>query len=189
MKTTTWNGAGRRIYMQEVGTRDGLQMEQAFVPTEDKIALVNALSAAGLAKIEVTSFTSPTAIPALRDAEIVMREIERRPGVVYTALVPNMRGAERAIESKTDELNLVMSASETHNLANLRMTRAQSFASLAQVVGMAQAANVEVNVSLSCVFGCPMEGDVAEAEVFGLVQRFADLGVGGITLCDTTGMA
>ena len=189
MKTTTWNGAGRRIYMQEVGTRDGLQMEQAFVPTEDKIALVNALSAAGLAKIEVTSFTSPTAIPALRDAEIVMREIERRPGVVYTALVPNLRGAERAIESKTDELNLVMSASETHNLANLRMTREQSFASLAQVVGMAQAANVEVNVSLSCVFGCPMEGDVAEAEVFGLVQRFADLGVGGITLCDTTGMA
>ena len=189
MKTTTWNGAGRRIYMQEVGTRDGLQMEQAFVPTEDKIALVNALSAAGLAKIEVTSFTSPTAIPSLRDAEIVMREIERRPGVVYTALVPNLRGAERAIESKTDELNLVMSASETHNLANLRMTRAQSFASLAQVVGMAQAANVEVNVSLSCVFGCPMEGDVAEAEVFGLVQRFADLGVGGITLCDTTGMA
>ena len=189
MNTSIWNGAGRRIYMQEVGTRDGLQMEQAFVPTEDKIALVNALSAAGLAKIEVTSFTSPTAIPALRDAEIVMREIERRPGVVYTALVPNMRGAERAIESKTDELNLVMSASETHNLANLRMTRAQSFASLAQVVGMAQAANVEVNVSLSCVFGCPMEGDVAEAEVFGLVQRFADLGVGGITLCDTTGMA
>ena len=189
MKTTTWNGAGRRIYMQEVGTRDGLQMEQAFVPTEDKIALVNALSAAGLAKIEVTSFTSPTAIPALRDAEIVMREIERRPGVVYTALVPNMRGAERAIESKTDEQNLVMSASETHNLANLRMTREQSFTSLAQVVGMAQAANVEVNVSLSCVFGCPMEGDVAEAEVFGLVQRFADLGVGGITLCDTTGMA
>ena len=189
MNTSIWNGAGRRIYMQEVGTRDGLQMEQAFVPTEDKIALVNALSAAGLAKIEVTSFTSPTAIPALRDAEIVMREIERRPGVVYTALVPNLRGAERAIESKTDELNLVMSVSETHNLANLRMTRAQSFASLAQVVGMAQAAQVEVNVSLSCVFGCPMEGDVAEAEVFGLVQRFADLGVGGITLCDTTGMA
>ena len=189
MKTTTWNGAGRRIYMQEVGTRDGLQMEQAFVPTEDKIALVNALSAAGLAKIEVTSFTSPTAIPALRDAEIVMREIERRPGVVYTALVPNMRGAERAIESKTDELNLVMSASETHNLANLRMTREQSFTSLAQVVTLAHEADVEVNVSLSCVFGCPMEGDVAEAEVFGLVQRFADLGVGGITLCDTTGMA
>ena len=184
-----WHGAGRRIRMQEVGTRDGLQMEQAFVPTEDKIALVDALSDAGLAKIEVTAFVSPTAIPALRDAEIVMREIARRPGVVYAALVPNVRGAERAIEARTDELNLVMSASETHNLANLRMTRAQSFASLAQVVATAQGAGVAVNVSLSCVFGCPMEGDVAESEVFGWVQRFADLGVGGITLCDTTGMA
>ena len=189
MTAPVWSGAGRRIHMQEVGTRDGLQMEQAFVPTEDKIALVNALSATGLAKIEVTSFTSPTAIPALRDAEIVMREIERRPGVVYTALVPNMRGAERAIESKTDELNLVMSVSETHNLANLRMTREQSFAALAQVVASAQAAGVAVNVSLSCVFGCPMEGDVAEAEVFAWAQRFADLGVQGTTLCDTTGMA
>lgn len=197
MSTTTthstgasvWQGRGRRIHMQEVGTRDGLQMEQAFVPTDDKIALVNALSATGLAKIEVTSFTSPTAIPALRDAEIVMREIERRPGVVYTALVPNLRGAERAIEARTDELNLVMSVSETHNLANLRMTREQSFAALAQVIALAQSAQVAVNVSLSCVFGCPMEGDVAEAEVFDYVQRFAQLGVGGVTLCDTTGMA
>ena len=175
--------------MQEVGTRDGLQMEQVFVPTADKIALVNALSATGLAKIEVTSFTSPTAIPALRDAEVVMREIERVPGVVYTALVPNQRGAERAIESRTDELNLVMSVSETHNLCNLRMTREQSFASLAQVIAMAQSAGVAVNVSLSCVFGCPMEGDVPPAQVLGFVQRFADLGVAGITLCDTTGMA
>lgn len=189
MSNTVWNGAGRRIHMQEVGTRDGLQMEQAFVPTEDKIALVNALSATGLAKIEVTSFTSPTAIPALRDAEVVMREIERRPGVVYTALVPNLRGAERAIEARTDELNLVMSVSATHNLANLRMTQEQSFAALARVVATAQAAGVAVNVSLSCVFGCPMEGDVPEAAVFGWVQRFADLDVRGITLCDTTGMA
>ncbi len=186
---SVWNGAGRRIALCDVGMRDGLQMESAFVPTEDKIALVNALSATGLAKIEVTSFTSPTAIPALRDAELVMREIERRPGVVYTALVPNLRGAERAIESRSDELNLVMSVSETHNLANLRMLRAQSCAALAQVVAMAQAARVAVNVSLSCVFGCPMEGDVEPATVFEWVQRFADIGVEGITLCDTTGMA
>ena len=189
MTGSTWQGAGRRIHIQEVGTRDGLQMEPQFVPTADKIALINALSQAGLAKIEVTSFTSPRAIPALRDAEIVMREIARVPGVVYTALVPNVRGAERAIESKTDELNLVMSTSATHNLANLRMTREQSFAGLAEVVRTAQQARVPVNVSLSCVFGCPMEGDVAEREVAGWVQRFVDLGVQGLTLCDTTGMA
>lgn len=187
--SNVWNGGNTRIRMCEVGTRDGLQMEQQFVPTEDKIALVNALSHTGLAKIEVSSFTSPTAIPALRDAEIVMREIERVPGVVYTALVPNMRGAERAIDARTDELNLVMSVSETHNIANLRMTREQSFAALSQVIAMAQQAGVPVNVSLSCVFGCPMEGDVAEEQVFSFVQRFADLGVNGVTLCDTTGMA
>ena len=184
-----WHGAGRRIFMNEVGTRDGLQMEQAFVPTSDKIALVNALSAAGLSKIEVTAFVSPTAIPALRDGEIVMREIERRPGTVYTALVPNVRGAERAIDAHTDELNLVMSVSETHNLCNLRMQRSQSFAGLQQVIATAQQAQVPVNVSLSCCFGCPMEGDVPQAEVLAWVQRFADLGVQGVTLCDTTGMA
>lgn len=184
-----WEGAGRRIHLQEVGLRDGLQMEAAFVPTADKIALCNALSATGVAKIEVTSFTSPTAIPALKDAEIVMREITRRPGTVYTALVPNLRGAERAIESRTDELNLVMSVSSTHNIANLRMTQEQSFAALAQVIALAQISSVAVNVSLSCVFGCPMEGDVPQAQVFDWAQRFVDRGVRGITLCDTTGMA
>lgn len=184
-----WQGAGRHILLQEVGLRDGLQMEAAFVPAADKIALCNALSATGVAKIEVTSFTSPTAIPALKDAEIVMREITRRPGTVYTALVPNLRGAERAIESRTDELNLVMSVSSTHNIANLRMTQEQSFAALAQVIALAQISSVAVNVSLSCVFGCPMEGDVPQAQVFDWVQRFVDRGVRGITLCDTTGMA
>ena len=187
---TVWNGAGRRIFMQEVGTRDGLQAEAAFVETGEKIVLVNALSEAGLAKIEVTAFVSPQAIPALRDAEIVMREIARKPGVVYTALVPNVRGAERAIEAGTDELNLVMSASETHNLANLRMTREQSFAALSQVAALAVAAGRSVNISLSCSFGCPMEGDVPEATVLGWAQRFVEeIGASGVTLCDTTGMA
>src|SRR5512139_969409 len=133
-----WNGAGRRIHMQEVGPRDGLQVEPQYVPAEDKVALVNALSAAGLAKIEVTSFVSPKAIPQLRDAEVVLREITRRPGTVYSALVPNVRGAERAIESKADELNRVMSASESHNLANLRTTRETSFRDLAEVAASAK---------------------------------------------------
>jgi len=187
--TAVWNGAGRHVHLQEVGLRDGLQMEQAFVPTEEKIALANALSDAGLTKIEVTAFVSPTAIPALRDAEIVMREITRRPGTVYSVLVPNVRGAERAIEAGTDELNLVMSASATHNLANLRMTQEQSFGALAQVVQAARGTRAAIHVSLSCVFGCTMEGDVAPEAVWHWVQRFVDLGVRGVTLCDTTGMA
>jgi len=185
-----WNGAGRRIYMQEVGTRDGLQVEAAFVPTEDKIALVDALSRTGVAKIEVTAFVSPKAIPALRDAEIVLREIDRATGVVYSALVPNVRGAERAIDAHADELNLVMSATESHNLSNLRMTREQSFAALSDVNAIAQSNKVPVNVSLSCAFGCPMEGDVPEATVFGWCARYVEqLGAHSVTLCDTTGMA
>lgn len=185
-----WNGAGRRIHMQEVGPRDGLQVEAAFVPTEDKIALVDALSRAGLAKIEVTAFVSPKAIPALRDAEAVLGGIERRPGTVYSALVPNVRGAERAIDASADELNLVMSTSETHNLANLRMTREQSFAALSEVNALARQAGVPVNVSLSCSFGCPMEGDVPEATVLDWCARWIETrGVRGVSLCDTTGMA
>lgn len=187
--SAVWQGAGRRIHMQEVGPRDGLQIEPVFVPTADKIALIDLLSAAGCAKIEATAFVSAKAIPALRDAEVVMREIARAPGVVYTCLVPNVRGAERAIESRADELNLVMSASETHNIANLRMTRDLSFAALSEVMKLARQVSVPVNVSLSCSFGCPMEGDVDPQSVLGWAQRFIDAGARGITLCDTTGMA
>ncbi|NWJ41326.1 MAG: hydroxymethylglutaryl-CoA lyase [Geothrix sp.] len=182
-------GAGQRLFIQEVGTRDGFQIEARFIPTADKIALIDTLSLCGLAKIEVTSFTSPKAIPALADADEVMRSLRRQPGVVYTALVPNLRGAERAIAAGTDELNLVMSASETHNLLNLRMTREQSLARLLEVVDLAQGAGVALNVSLSTSFGCPMEGVVPEDVVLGLAGRFLAAGVGGITLCDTTGMA
>jgi len=182
-------GNGERIFINEVATRDGFQMESRFVATDDKVAFVDALSALGYAKIEVTSFTSPQAIPALRDAEAVMQRIRRAPGVVYTALVPNVRGGERALGCATDEFNLVMSASETHNLANLRMTREQSFRQLTDVLALAHGAGVACNVSLSCAFGCPMEGEVAVAEVMAWIRRFADAGAWGVTLCDTTGMA
>lgn len=178
-----------RIDVHEVAPRDGLQMEGLFVPTDAKVAWIDRLSLLGYAKIEVTSFVSPTAIPALRDAEEVMRRIQRAPGVVYTALVPNARGAERAIDGRADEFNLVMSASATHNLANLRMTQAQSFRTLAEVTKLAVQAGTAVNVSLSCAFGCPMEGEVSVSAVADWTARFADLGVQGVTLCDTTGMA
>ena len=177
-----------RIFFNEVATRDGFQIEPNFVPTDTKVDLVNALSECGYAKIEVTSFVSPKAIPMLRDAEEVMGRIRRMPGVEYTVLVPNLRGAERALEARADELNLVMSTSETHNLANLRMPMANSFAALSEVIRHVDG-KTPINVSLSCSFGCPMEGDVAEATVLDFASRFADLGVRGITVCDTTGMA
>ena len=177
-----------RIYFNEVVTRDGFQIEPEFIATDAKVALIDALSLCGYAKIEATSFVSPKAIPMLRDAEEVMGRITRAPGVEYTVLVPNLRGAERALESKADELNLVMSTSETHNRANLRMGREQSFAALAEVVRHVDG-RTPINVSLSTAFGCPMEGDVPEAEVMQFAERFAGLGVRGLTICDTTGMA
>ena len=178
-----------RLFMQEVATRDGFQNEKTFIETADKIALIDELSLCGYAKIEVTSFTSPKAIPALRDAEAVMAGIRRQPGVEYTVLVPNVRGAERALGCGIDEANLVMSVSEPHNRSNLRMTREQSFAQLKDVIGVIGQGPVAVNVSLSTVFGCPMQGDVPTDEVLTWVERFAALGVRGVTLCDTTGMA
>src|SRR6476661_32089 len=140
-----------RIFFNEVVTRDGFQIEPGFVPTDAKVALVDALSQCGFAKIEVTSFTSARAIPILR-------------------------GAERALEARADELNVVMSTSETHNLANLRMPREKSFAGLRDVIALA-AGRAPVNVSLSTCFGCPMEGDVPQDEVLRWADRFAQRGV------------
>jgi hydroxymethylglutaryl-CoA lyase len=180
----------RRIHIQEVGLRDGLQAETRFVPTLEKIALADMLSKAGLAKLEASSFVSPKAVPVLADAVEVFEGIARQSGVVYSALVPNLRGAERAIAARVDEMNLVMSASESHNLSNLRMTREQSFAGLKEVAALARHHGTAVNISLSCSFGCPMEGEVAQQVVLDWCARYVDeLKVQGITLCDTTGMA
>ena len=181
--------SSKKVFMQEVATRDGFQNEAQFIATEDKVRVVDALSLCGFAKIEVTSFTSPKAIPALRDAEDVMHQIKRQPGVEYTVLVPNVRGAERALSCGIDEANLVMSMSETHNRSNLRMTREQSFEQLRQVVAAISGSRVAINISLSTTFGCPMEGDVSEDEVMRWLDRFAGIGVKRATLCDTTGMA
>ncbi len=179
----------RRIYVAEVVTRDGFQSEPQFIPTTDKIALIDRMSEAGYAAIEVSSFTSPKAIPMLADADAVFAGITRNPAVEYLALVPNVRGAERALAARADAFNLVMSVSEAHNQANLRMSREQSFAQLQDVIRLARDHDTPVNVSLSTSFGCSLAGPVAPDDVMHWARRFADLGVRGISLCDTTGMA
>ena len=179
----------QRLYIQEVVTRDGFQAESSFIPSADKIALINRLSKAGYAKIEVTSFTSPKALPMLADAQEVMRKIDRVPGVEYTVLIPNLKGAERALEVGVDEFNLVMSVSETHNQSNLRMTRADSAKALGNVIRIAHDAKVAVNVSLSTSFGCPMSGMTPISELMHWIDHFVNEGVRGISICDTTGMA
>ena len=177
------------LIVQEVSPRDGLQIEPTWVKTADKIALIDQLSLAGFSRIEAGSFVSPKAIPALRDGEQVFQGIERRPGVIYVALIPNLKGAQRAIESRADELNLVMSASQTHNLANMRMRCEASLAAFADVARFAAEHPVRLNGSIATTFGCPFEGKIDEDRVLQIVEAYQALGIQGISLADTTGMA
>jgi hydroxymethylglutaryl-CoA lyase len=180
-----------RLYINDVAVRDGFQIEKQFVPTATKVELVNQLARTGLHKIEVTSFVSPKAVPALADANAVLAGIDRVPGVVYVALVPNVRGVRNAADApkKADELNAVVSASETHNRANINRTHEQSLAELPEMVKGAHAAGMKITMSLSTTFGCPFEGHVHEDVVMDFVERFVALGFDGISLADTTGMA
>ncbi len=180
-----------RIYINEVVTRDGFQNEKNFIPTEKKIEFINKLSKLNYGKIEVTSFVSPKAIPALADASEVLDGIERSPHIQYTALIPNIKGMELALESALDEVNLVMSVSESHNQSNLRRSRELSLAEIIQMADMAESNKVEVNVSLSTAFGCPFEGSVQDQDeqLFWIIDMLVDNNIRNITLCDTTGMA
>ena len=178
-----------RVAICEVGTRDGFQIEPEFIPTELKIEVVDRLSATGMPRIEVTSFVSAKAVPMLRDAEAVMAGIHRRPGTRYSALVPNDKGAVRAVDAGVDDIHTVVSASESHNLANVNMTIAESLARLEATAQVARRAGKPVYAGISCSFGCPFEGEVPVARLESVVRRLVDLGAKGIGLADTTGMA
>jgi len=179
----------RRVTVCEVGTRDGFQIEPDFIPTARKIEVVNLLSAAGMPRIEVTSFVSPKAVPQLKDAEAVMAGITRRPGTRYSALVPNDKGAVRAVDAGVDDIHTVVSASESHNLANVNMSIAESIVKLEATAEVAHRGGKPVYAGISCSFGCPFEGGVPVAQLESVVSRLVDLGAKGIGLADTTGMA
>ena len=176
-----------RIHIQEVGMRDGLQSAGQFVETEDKVRLLNALSKAGLSKIEVTSFVSPKAVPLLADAEEVLEAIDRQPCVTYSALIPNLRGLDRALAVELDEVNVVMSVSEAHNLANLRMTCEQSIEQFQEICK--NRGHLRVNGTLATAFGCPFTGGVTQSTVFEWAHRYLDAGINSLTLADTIGTA
>ena len=178
-----------RATICEVGTRDGFQIEPDFIPTEQKIEVVDRLSEAGVPSIEVTSFVHPKAVPQLRDAEAVMATIRRRPGTRYAALVPNEKGAVRAVDAGVDAIHTVLSASESHNLANVNMTIAESLEKLAVVLRVAERARVPVACGISTSFGCPFEGDVPLDRLERVVRGLVDAGARAIGLADTTGVA
>jgi hydroxymethylglutaryl-CoA lyase len=186
--------SSNRIYINDVGVRDGFQIEKNFIPTETKIAFIDQLSKTGLAKIEVTSFVHPKFVPNMADAETVLANIQRVAGVTYSALTPNIKGMERAIAchqsgATIDEMNLFMSATETHNMANVKRTTAQSLDDFAVMVPMAKAVGIRMNGTVSTSFGCPFEGAVSEARVMEIAEKYLAIGFDGLTFADTTGMA
>ncbi|WP_047154027.1 hydroxymethylglutaryl-CoA lyase [Aneurinibacillus tyrosinisolvens] len=177
------------ITVNEVGPRDGLQNEQIFVSTEDKIAWINQLSYTGLKYIEVTSFVNPKWIPALADAVELVKGIERVPGVIYASLVPNRRGLERALEANIDEVAVFMSASETHNQKNINKSINETFPILEEVAKESLAAGKSVRGYISTVFGCPYEGSVNVKEVITVSEALFDMGIRELSLGDTIGVA
>ena len=177
-----------RVEVREVGPRDGLQNE-APVPVDARVRLIDALSGTGLSRIEAASFVSAQAIPPMAGSEDVMAAIERKPGVVYSALVPNPKGAERAVAANADEIELVVSASETHNQKNVKRSVAESLIASRDVVEIAHAGGIEAEAIVSTAFGCPYEGDVAPERVAQLAGHLLDAGADRLSFGDTTGMA
>jgi hydroxymethylglutaryl-CoA lyase len=177
------------VKVKEVGPRDGLQAEEAILPTEDKLCLIDCLADAGLREIETSSFVHPKAIPPLADASEVFADLERRPGVVYSAIVPNEKGAERAVEAGADEIQVFLAATEGYNRSNVKMSVEESLEQSSRIAEIVLEANIPFVAVLSVAFGCPYEGAVSPERVLDLCGRLIEVGAGEITFGDTTGMA
>ncbi|APW39316.1 hydroxymethylglutaryl-CoA lyase [Rhodoferax koreense] len=173
----------------EVGTRDGLQIEKKLIPAAEKIAILDAMIASGIRLIEVTSFVSPKAVPQLADAAEVLAGIARRDDTYLMALVPNVRGADRAAETSLDGGVLLCSASETHNRKNLNRSIGESIDGFAAIAERLREAGIDRLGAVATAFGCPFEGEIDQANMFRIVRAYAELGVKHLTLGDTTGMA
>ena len=179
----------RKVTVVEVGPRDGLQNEERFVPTDAKIAFVDALSKSGLPVIEVTAFVSPMKIPQLADADAIFPRVVKMPGVRYPALVPNLKGLERALRAGAREIAIFTAASDSFNRHNTNASIEESFARFRPVVEMASAEAVRVRGYVSCVFGCPYEGAISPRTGAEVAARLWDLGCREISLGDTIGVA
>jgi hydroxymethylglutaryl-CoA lyase len=179
------------VRVREVGPRDGFQNEPEVIPTADKVRLIDCLSRTGLRRLEVTSFVRADVIPQLSDAEEVLRAIDRNPDVAYSVLIPNERGLDRALagDFQFDEVNLFLSASETHNQKNVNRSVEESLSGLERVIERARAAGLRCEGVISVSFGCPYEGDVPLDRVFGIARRLAAAGCEEVAFGDTTGMA
>jgi len=179
----------KRVTIFEVGPRDGLQNEPNFITTEDKIRLIDLLTICGLKRIEVTSFVHPKWVPQMSDAEKVWAGIKKAPGVTYNALIPNLKGLERAIVAGLTEVVTILSASESHNKKNLNMSISESLKELERVNRTAAEARVRVRSYIGTAYGCPMEGYIDPRKVADIALALEEYGSYEVSLGDTTGMA
>ncbi len=173
----------------EVGPRDGLQNEPHFIATEHKVNLTNLLVEAGCRLIEATSFVHPKWVPQMADAEEVLARIERRPGVLFNALVPNVKGLERAVAAGLTHVVTIMSASESHNVKNLNMSVSASLEAIAAINAAAAGRGVRVRSYIATAYGCPFEGEIPAERVADIAVALEGFGSYEISLGDTTGMA
>ncbi|MET3682258.1 hydroxymethylglutaryl-CoA lyase [Alkalibacillus flavidus] len=183
------NNLPQDVVIKEVGPRDGLQNEKTLIDLDYKIDMINQLSNSGLSYIEITSFVHPKWIPQLQDAVDVAKKIDRRDDVTYAALVPNMKGLERALEADIDEVSIFMSASESHNQNNINKSIADTYPVLQEVVDEAKASGKSVRGYISTVFGCPYEGDVSVDQVMSVCDRLFSMGIDELSIGDTIGVA
>jgi hydroxymethylglutaryl-CoA lyase len=177
------------VRVVEMLPRDGFQRLDEFVPTEQKVAIVDRLSTTGVDEIEITSFTHPEAVPTLRDADEVAERIDRRDDVTYRALVPNAVGMERAIDAGVDKVNALVTVSESYSRKNQNMTVAETLAEIERIVDMADGTGVEVEAGVGTSFYCPYEGRIARADTLEVVDRVVGAGVDEVTLATTMGLA
>jgi len=178
----------KKIRIKEVGPRDGLQNEKEFISTEDKVQFIEKLLASGLDYLEVSSFVHPNWIPQLADAAEVFSLLERRADITYAALVPNLRGLEKAIVSQVNEVSIFMSASEGHNRSNINKSISETFPVLNEVVQEAKINRLSVRGYVSTVIGCPYDGPTSPAQVLYVVDQLVEMGVDEISLGDTIGV-
>jgi len=181
----------RAVRIREVGPRDGFQNEPEVIATDQKVRLIGLLAASGLRRLEVTSFVRPDVIPQLADAEEVLEAIDRPDGVAYSVLIPNERGLERALphRARFDEVNVFLSASESHNQRNVNRSIAGSLEGLRRTIGRAKDEGLRCEGVISVAFGCPYEGEVPPARVFEIATELRDAGCDEVSFGDTTGMA
>lgn len=179
----------KRVTIVEVGPRDGLQNEGQFVPTEKKIELIEMLAATGIPRIEITSFVHPKAIPQLMDSDEVAGRMVKRTGVTFSTLVPNEKGMERAISAGVSEIALFVSASESHNQKNVKMSITESLQGFKNIARQAGEQKITMRGYVVTAFGCPLEGKIPPERIELIIKEYQSMGVREIALGDTTGMA